>query len=272
MYYIIYFFRINKHIYYSKIFLLHIIYMSVFDKSISVTEIIREILSSNTLYYSAVQSGITNYAALAKKIKPEIEKRTACDVNIGTIVAGLKRTANTLMEQEREHNCLDHLAYFDYMTGNTQSSIKISLIGNIVDLDLENEIEYDEISNILVDIFGRETKYSLFQTDKRLRIFVENEEISNTHESIKYLKRIKKGLSKITITIPSNNESNTANHQETDHKKNTYGILSSIVHILYNHQLPLHYAFLTPSKIVLILSDKNAAMAYETLRTRMSGQ
>ncbi len=61
--------------------------MSFFDKPVSVLEIIREILSSNALYYSAVQSGIANYTALAKKIKPEIEKRIACDVNIGTIVA-----------------------------------------------------------------------------------------------------------------------------------------------------------------------------------------
>ncbi|HEY7082292.1 MAG TPA: hypothetical protein VH500_21590 [Nitrososphaeraceae archaeon] len=252
--------------------------MSFFDKPVSVIEIIREILSSNALYYSALQSGIANYAALAKKIKPEIEKRTACDINIGTIVAGLKRIANTLMEQQRERNRLDPTLYFDLLgnnlnttTCNTKSSIKISLIGNIVDVDMKDEIEYDQISNVLADIFGRGTRYSLFQTDNRLRLFVENEEISNTHESIKYLKRTEKGLSKITITIPSNNEFSTTNH-ETDHQKNAYGTLSSIVHILYNHQLPIHDAFLTSNKIVLILNDKDAAKTYEILRTNMSDQ
>ena len=255
--------------------------MSLFDKPISVVEVIREILSSNTLYYSALQSGIANYAALPKKIKPEIEKRTACDINIGTIVVGLKRIANILMEQEIERNRLDHLTYFDLtgnnlntITGNTKSSIKISLIGNIIDLDLEDEIEYDQISNVLADIFGRQAEYSLFQTDKQLRLFVEHEEISNTQGSwpAKYVKRIKKGLSKVTITIPSNDEFSTVNHIETDYKRNAYGILSSIVHILYNHQLPIRDAFLTPNKIVLILSDKDAAKTYEILRTRMSSQ
>jgi hypothetical protein len=256
--------------------------MSVFDKQVSITEIIRDILASNPLYYSALQSGIANYTALAKKIKPEIEKRTAYDVNVGAIVAGLKRIANILMEQEIEQNRLDDLAYFEHISGsnlnaitsNTKSSIKISLIGNIVDLDLEDEIAYDQISNVLSDIFGRQTEYSLFQTDKRLRLFIENEEFSNIpgSGSAKYLKRIKKGLSKITITIPSNNELAITNYEETDFEKNVYGILSSIVHILYNHQLPLHNAFLTPSKIVLILRDKDAAKAYETLRTKMSGQ
>jgi hypothetical protein len=60
--------------------------VSIFDKPVSITEIIREILASNALYYSALQSGIANYAALAKKVKPEIEKRTAYDVDVGAIV------------------------------------------------------------------------------------------------------------------------------------------------------------------------------------------
>ena len=256
--------------------------MSIFDKPVSITEIIREILTSNALYYSALESGIANYAALAKKIKPEIEKRTAYDVNVGAIIAGLKRIANIIIEHEREQNRLDDLEYFEHITGNnlnaitsnTQSSIKISLIGNIVNLELKDEIAYDQLSNVLSDIFGRETEYSLFQTCKRLSLFIENQEFSNTPGpgSAKYLKRIKKGLSKIIITIPSNNEFNITNHKEADLEKSAYGILSSIVHILYNHHLPLHDAFLTPSKIVLILSDKDAAKTYEILRTKMSGQ
>jgi hypothetical protein len=216
---------------------------------------------------------------LAKKIKPEIEKRAECDINIGTIVAGLKRIANILMEQQRERNRLDPMSYFDLIGNNlnttarnTKSSIKISLIGNIVDVDMTDEIEYDQISNILADIFGRNTTYSLFQTDKRLRIFVEDEEISNTRESIKYMKRTERGLSKITITIPSNNEFSTINHQETDHQKIAYSTLSLMVHILYNHQLPIRDAFLTSNKIVLILNDKDAAKTYEILRTNISDQ
>jgi hypothetical protein len=75
-------------------------------------------------------------------------------------------------------------------------------------------------------------------------------------------------LSKITITIPSNNEFNITNHQEADLEKNSYRILSFIVRLLYNYQLPLHDAFITSNKVVLILSDKDAAKTYETLRKK----
>ena len=173
--------------------------MSIFDKPVSITEIIREILASNALYYSALQSGIANYAVLAKKVKPEIEKRTAYDVDVGAIVAGLKRIANIIREQEGEQNRIDDLEYFGLIAGdnlnaitsNTQSSIKISLIGNIVNLELKDEIAYDQLSNVLSDIFGRETEYSLFQTCRRLSLFIENEEFSNTRGpgSAKYLKK-----------------------------------------------------------------------------------
>lgn len=74
-------------------------------------------------------------------------------------------------------------------------------------------------------------------------------------------------MSKITITIPSNNEFNITNHQEANLEKNSYRILSFIVRLLYNYQLPLHDAFITSNKVVLILSDKDAAKTYEILRT-----
>jgi hypothetical protein len=155
--------------------------VSIFDKPVSITEIIREILVSNALYYSALQSGIANYAALAKKVKPEIEKRTAYDVNVAAIIAGLKRIANIIREQEGEQNRLDALAYFEHIaddnlnaiTSNTKSSIKMSLIGNIVNLELKDEIAYDQLSNVLSDIFDREFECSLFQTCRRLSLFIE---------------------------------------------------------------------------------------------------
>ena len=256
--------------------------MSLFDRALPVTQIIREILSSNTLYLSALQSGIANYAALARKIKPEVENRTGSDVNVGTIVVGLKRLADTLKKQEirRSHwgRAIDiDKTSHNNIRNNIASSVKLSLIGNIVDVDLKNEVEYDQISTILAEIFGREIEYSLFQTDKQLKLFAENFQGfgNNTWDesrSMRYVRRIKKGLSKITITIPSSEESDGKNLQEIQEGENTFSGLSSILHILYNYHLPLQDAFLTTNKIVLILKDKDAAKTYETLRAKIAGQ
>ena len=89
---------------------------------------------------------------------------------------------------------------------------------NIVNLEeLKDQIAYDQLSNVLSDIFDREFECSLFQTCRRLSLFIENEEFSNTRgPGSDILKKIKKGLSKITITIPSNNEFNITKHQEAD--------------------------------------------------------
>jgi hypothetical protein len=64
---------------------------------------VRTILASNNLYFQALSSGITNYTALAQKIKTEVEKITGIEVQIGTIVVAIKRFADTLIkEQEKE--------------------------------------------------------------------------------------------------------------------------------------------------------------------------
>jgi hypothetical protein len=50
--------------------------------------------------------------------------------------------------------------------------------------------------------------------------------------------------------------------------RKTYQLLSTISNILYNNQILLHDAFFTPSEIVLIISDSDAAKLYELLRVK----
>jgi hypothetical protein len=54
-------------------------------------------------------------------------------------------------------------------------------------------------------------------------------------------------------------------------KQNPYNIMSKILNILYNNNIPLHDAFLTPNEIVLIMRNKDAARAYEIVRSNISG-
>ena len=76
----------------------------MFTRSVSVPQAIKEILSSNNLYRQALLSGIANYTALAQKIKPDVEKLTASNVNIGTIVVAIKRLVDSLQKEEEFQN------------------------------------------------------------------------------------------------------------------------------------------------------------------------
>jgi hypothetical protein len=237
---------------------------------LSVPQAVRTILASNNLYFQALSSGITNYTALAQKIKTEVEKITGIEVQIGTIVVAIKRFADTLIkEQEKE----DKPDINDRIGG-----ARMSLTGSIIDVDFEDR-EFDEISNILEEFFENESgSYNIFQTNKQLKLFAEDiEEIRNvvSTASKRFDGKIKEGLSKITITLPSSAASVSALDSSDEERqrlsqKPDYNMLSLGSDVLYNNQISLYNAFFASNEIVLILNNKDAAKAYELLRANIS--
>lgn len=217
----------------------------------SVSHAIKEILYSNSLYINALETGIANYTALAIKIKPEVEKLTKSQVNINTIVVGIKRLADLIREKS-------------YVSNDNLESLKgarISLTGSILDVDFGMEIENMER---ILDLFDKDSdiRFNIFQTKNHIKLFVENineikkifrNELKNQPDTIK------EGISMINITLP---------WSETEFKK-TYQLLSMISNILYTNQILLHNAFFTPNEIVLIISEGDAAKAYELLRIKL---
>ncbi|HZD82219.1 MAG TPA: hypothetical protein VE076_04995 [Nitrososphaeraceae archaeon] len=229
----------------------------MYSESISVPRAIRIVLSSNNLYLQALLSGIANYTALAQKIKPDVEKITgSSNVNIGTIVVAIKRFTDTLIEEEKEKKPVINYSF---------EGARMSLTGSIIDVDF-NDQEFDELSNILDEVFEKESGYNLFQTNKQLRLFTEDiEEIRNivSIASKKFDGKIKEGLSKITITFPSSKD-------QQEQQNPYYNLLSLVSDVLYNNQIPLYNAFFAPNEIVLILSDNDAGRAYELLRAKIT--
>ena len=231
----------------------------MFTPNISVPQAIKEILFSNNLYLQALLAGITNYTALAEKIKPDVEKLTASDVNMGTIVVAIKRLVDNLRSKGDEDTIS---ANNDYLI----EDVRMSLTGSVIDVDF-NESKFDQFSFILDEIFEKATnhKYNLFQTDKQIRLLLDDvEEIRNTavRASKKFDGKVRDGLSKITITIPSLLKNN--NDRRTYHT-----FISSVSDIIYNSRIEIQDAFYTPNEIVLVLNDTDAARAYELLRAKI---
>ena len=231
----------------------------MFSPSISVPQAIKEILFSNNLYLQALLAGIANYTALAEKIKPDVEKLTASEVNMGTIVVAIKRLVDNLRSKEGEDTIS---ASNDYLI----EDVRMSLTGSVIDVDF-NESKFDQFSFILDEIFEKETNhnYNLFQTEKQIRLLLDDvEEIRNiaVKASKKFDGKIRAGLSKITITIPSLLD---RNNNKTYHK-----FISSVSDIIYNSRIELQDAFYTPNEIVLVLDDADAAKVYELLRAKIT--
>lgn len=225
----------------------------------SVPHAIREVLSSNTLYLQALKSGIANYTALAQRIKSDVETIVGSQVNVGTIVVAIKRFADILEKEKQDEEKKP-------INTHPMNGARMSLTGSIIDIDFDREL--DELSNILDEVFEKESGYNLFQTNKQLRLFTEDiDEIRNivSTASKKFDFKLKEGLSKITINFPS---STSYNNEQTPYND----VLSLVSDILYNNQIPLYNAFFAPNETVLILKNKDAARAYELLRAKITKQ
>jgi hypothetical protein len=230
----------------------------MFTRSVSVPQAIKEILSSNNLYRQALLSGIANYTALAQKIKPDVEKLTASNVNIGTIVVAIKRLVDSLQKEEEFQNKSGLKHIVPIIEG-----ARMSLTGSMIDIDF-NESKFGQLSDIFDELFEKEIShnYNVFQTDRQIRLLVEDiQEIRNivVSGSKKFDGIIKGGLSKITITIPP-----VLNESDNDNKY--YKFISSVSDMIYNSRIKVQDAFFTPREIVLVLNDEDALKAYELLK------
>lgn len=227
----------------------------MYSNTPSVSKAIKDILFSNSIYLNSLKLGIANFTALALKIKPELDRIIGSEVNINTIVVSIKRIADAL-----EHNQdLDSIAQEEK---EKLAGARISLTGSILDVEFNKEME--NIEKIL-ELFDRQSdiRFNIFQSKNHMNLFIENiSEIkkifSNNDSPTISPSKIKEGVSMITISLP---------WEETELRK-TYQLLSMISTILYDNQISLHNAFFTPTEIVLIINDKDAAKVYELLRVK----
>ena len=223
----------------------------------SVSKAIKDILFSNSIYLNSLKLGIANYTALALKIKPEVDKTVASDVNINTIVVSIKRIADAIQQNQDS----DDIAQKEK---DNLAGARISLTGSIIDVEFDKEME--NIEKIL-ELFDRESdiRFNIFQSKNHMNLFIENiseiKKIFGADSQIVTHSKIKEGVSMITISLP---------WEETELRK-TYQLLSIISNILYDNQIFLHNAFFTPNEIVLIINDIDAAKVYELLRVKFYG-
>ena len=228
----------------------------MFSNVPSVSRAIKDILFSNSIYINSLKLGIANYTALAIKIKPEVDKMIGSEVNINTIVVSIKRIGDALHQNQDLANSIAQ------EEKENLAGARISLTGSMLDVEFDKEMENIEK---VFELFDRESdiRFNIFQSKNHMNLFIENiseiKKIFSSNESDTVIpNKIKEGVSMITISLP---------WEDTELRK-TYQLLSMISNILYDNQISLHNAFFTPSEIVLIINDTDAAKVYELLRVK----
>src|SRR6266498_3715620 len=222
----------------------------LYSISRSITQAVRDVLSSDRFYLEVLQSGIVNLTALAEKIKPEVEKRVEAHVSTNTIVASLKRVSDRMIKNfEARHRAKKITA-----------DIKMSLTYSIINFVLDEGGVYG-FSEIYDKLSGSaDIPFSLFQTSKNCRLYTDNHRLFEELEQ-KYSEHFKaqeKKFTKVSIDFSEDQQESTLNN-----------LLSEISNILHNTDIRIHSAFITPSEIIFIAEDSNAIRLYYRLHSQL---
>jgi aspartokinase len=212
--------------------------------SMSVPEVVREIITRNRSIYDCMKMDMINYTALAVKIQPEIEKILGNSVNLNTVVVAIKRYADSFETKEeiRDESVL--------------KNARLVLTDGIMDIkfSIKDSKEMDPMS--ILDKFSKVTNnYDFFRISDSFRFLAEDMEdirqifknVSNTDEMFNT------GLAKIRITIPTS--------------QNQSDVVSYVAEVLHSNGIELENAFFSQDSIIIILNESDSSRAYDILHS-----
>ncbi|MBI1661898.1 MAG: ACT domain-containing protein [Nitrosopumilus sp.] len=212
--------------------------------SMSVPEVVREIITRNRSIYDCMKMDLINYTALAVKIQPEIERILGNSVNLNTIVVAIKRYADSfeIKEEVNEEPVL--------------KNARLALTDGIMDVkfSIKDSNQIDPMT--ILDKFSKITNnYEFFRMSDSFRFLTEDmEDIRQIFDNVSDRDDVfSTGLAKIKITIP-----NSQNQSDT---------VSYVAEILHGNGIELVNAFFSQDSIIIILNEKHASRAYEILHS-----
>lgn len=212
--------------------------------SISVPEVVREIITRNRSIYDCMKMDLINYTALAVKIQPEIEKILGNSVNLNTIVVAIKRYADSFetKEEVRDESVL--------------KNARLALTDGIMDIkfSVKDSNEMDPLA--ILDKFSKITNnYEFFRVSDSFRFLAEDmDDIRQIFSNVSNRDDMfSTGLAKIRISIPST--------------QNKSDVVSYVAEVLHANGIELVNAFFSQENIVIILNERDASKAYEILHS-----
>ena len=215
--------------------------------STSVPDAIREIVTRNRSIYDCMKMDVINYTALAVKVQKDVENLIGASVNLNTIVVAIKRYADSFTEKEDVHE------------ESVLKNARLSLTDGITDVRFpKDSLKAGDAVSLMNKFVEIDPSYEFFRMADTFRILTENiTDVRSLLDSFPGEKNVfQTGLAKISIRV-------SQSHNRSD-------LVSSVTEILHNNGIELVNAFFGMDNIVLVLHEKDAARAYEILRSEIS--
>ena len=212
--------------------------------SISVPEVVREIITRNRSIYDCMKMDLINYTALAVKIQPEIEKILGNSVNLNTIVVAIKRYADSFETKDeiRDESVL--------------KNARLALTDGIMDIKFSVKDSNDLDPLAILDKFSKITNnYEFFRLSDSFRFLAEDmDDIRDIFSNVSGREDMfSTGLAKIRISIPSS--------------QNQSDVVSYVAEVLHANGIEMVNAFFSQDSITIILDEKDASKAYDILHS-----
>ena len=211
--------------------------------SVSVPEVVREIITRNRSIYDCMKMDLINYTALAVKIQPEIERILGNSVNLNTVVVAIKRYSDSFENKEvKEESVL--------------KNARLSLTDGIMDIkfSVQESSEMDPTS--ILDKFSKVTNnYEFFRMSDSFRFLTEDmEDIRQIFSNFSNRDDVfSTGLAKIRISIPNS--------------QNKSDVVSYVAEVLHANGIELVNAFFSQDNIIIILNERDSSRAYDILHS-----
>ena len=212
--------------------------------SMSVPEVVKEIITRNRSIYDCMKMDLINYTALAVKIQPEIERILGNSVNLNTVVVAIKRYADSFetKEEVREEPVL--------------KNARLALTDGMMDIKFSIKDSNEMDPKAILEKFSKITNnYEFFRLSDSFRFLTEDmEDIRQIFGNVSDRDEMfNTGLAKIRISIPTS--------------QNQSDVVSYVAEVLHANGIELVNAFFSQDNIIVILNEKDSSRAYDILHS-----
>lgn len=210
----------------------------------SVPEAVREIITRSRSIHDCMKMDVINYTALAVRIQPEVERMLGNPVNLNTVVVAIKRYADSFERVE------------DVKEESVLKNARLVLTDGMMDIRFSTK-EFDRLGPAeILDKFAKMGgDYEFFRLSDSFRFLTEDmERVREIFRGAGGSEIFSTGLAKIKVVIP-------------DAQSHPSDAVSYVAEVLHAAGIKLVNAYFGQDSISIIVGEKDAARAYDTLRS-----